>query len=196
MESTGDNDHQHCKQWPINIPWQVVKCEKIKVGVGQGFEGLYASMCVRACTCLCVCIHMCESVRQREAVTWGETVLQSSREMVRKISPWGWCGGPTRYLWKQMSPVGRSSDMPQLILRVLFPCFLSIFPCFLSILPFLVPLRWVFYLCFVLSDHLQKWGPGMSGGERFIHTHLFLLFNENSHSMQETAKTRLVIVQV
>lgn len=91
-------------------------------------------MCMWACVCVCVylcmCVHMCESVRhrEREAVTRGETVLQSSREMVRKISPWGWYGGPTHYLWKQMSPVGQSSDMPQLILRVCFLYFLSIFP--------------------------------------------------------------------
>lgn len=102
--------------------------EKARWGLGKGLRD-----CMWACVCVYVRASTCvsQSDREREAVTRGETMLQSSREMVRKISPWGWRGGPTRYLWKQMSPVGRSSDMPQLILRVRFLYFLSIFPVFL-----------------------------------------------------------------
>lgn len=41
--------------------------------------------------CMFVCASTCvnQSDRIKAAVTWGETALQSSREMVRKISPWG-----------------------------------------------------------------------------------------------------------
>lgn len=171
MESTSDNDHQHRKQWPINIPWQVVKCEKSKVGVGRGLEGPYASMSV--------CVYMCESVRRRQAVTGGETVLQSSREMARKISPWGWCGGPAHYLWKQMSPVGRSSDTARLILRVL--------PLLSLHLPLSLPFYDEYFICFYF---IRSLGPvrarGSWGRKIYIHTSSCFL-NKNSHSLQKTS---------
>lgn len=57
MESTSDNDHQHCKQWPINIPWQVVKCEKGEMGVG--FE-------------ICGCTRMGVSPWDTRGGGWGD----------------------------------------------------------------------------------------------------------------------------
>lgn len=107
-----------------------------------GWVKVWGIVCELVCVFMCVHPHVWVSQTEREPVTRGEMMLQRSREMVRKISPWGWCGGPTRYLWKQMSPVGRSSDMPQLILRVCLPYF----PLYL---PFSHSFKMSFYLSFV-----------------------------------------------
>lgn len=146
MESTSDNDHQHCKQWPINISWQVVKCEKGNVGAGQGFEDVF----------MCAHPHVRVGQTEREAGTWGETVLQSSRERGEEDISLG------MMWWANMLPL--KTNVPR---GLEFRHASAL--CFLSICLFLIPLRWVFYLRSVLSDHLQKWGPGITEGEKFIY---------------------------
>lgn len=175
MESNGDNDHQHCKQWPINIHWQVVKCEKSKVGVGRG--GLTDCLClcshVRVWVCVWVCVHMCESGRNTRCVwvaeKWGGRYLPGD-DAVGSTLPWK----------KQMSPNGQSSEAPQFVLRVLFIL--------------LIPLRWgVFFppaLCFIRS--FEEVRAGNNWGIQ-IYAHVFLPFNENSHSLQETAEMKTSI---
>lgn len=143
MESSSDNDHQHCKQWPINIPWQVVKCQNAQVGAGRAF--LREDLCVHVC--------VFEHVR---VYVFASTYVQGSEQ---------WWGRPPRD--DMVVPGFRRASAH---FKSSLPLFsLSIFPLKMSILS---------AFCFIRS--LAEVRP-----KRRVYIHLFLLFNENSHSAQE-----------